>query len=773
MIDQPAITADGDVDPRRAKLDAVGLALEKYKKEAMDWRAHYDQRFIDAENQFNEAMVPLKDAREKQGPTPRERDIHQSAPDNITRSTTIVISSRKQDMLFPTRALNFDIEAVQDAKAAMQANPQPGMAQGQATAMEGMDEAADKMEKLCASDLETCQYAKVARKAIFDGDKYGTGVLFGPFPKRRREIYTTVNAGMIGMAVREDDYAGFESWDPWDFYPQPARCIEESEYAFKLEMLTRTQVKSLAKQPGFDAAQIKRLLKEFPNPELGELGKRPLFVRGNGSGGDAEATMKGRYPVWRYIGPIDRECLGYMMSDAETGKPPVSEDGDPLSVEAHYGLDELDDDDLHHNYISEVWVSHGIVIKAVPFPTFEEADRLPLYVTQYEKDPAAIFGFSVGHAIRFDQAGANIALSAAFLNAMMSAGVTGGYLKGALESENGDQQLSFIRPQMFAVNPKVVPEGDIRKALTFTTVPVTIDASLALYERIKENADQHSLMPVLGPGDAKRNVTAASGIAMLLNNDNIVQRSAANAWDDDVTMPAISALVRFQNQTGRAAAHGAIGEFAVKPRATGHLLVKDQRLQHNMVLLQMAQSDPDAAILIRKDELIRQIVSDADGDNSTMLRDDKEVEALRQQQGQQPSPEQMEQETKLEIAKIEQQTKLHEVSAGIQREEIQSRANMQIAAMQMRTAAMKLASDEKVAMATVIKEMRLEEIDRENTKIITHMSETARERIAALKIEADKYKTGAQMELEAQKIADQKESRAVQLRVEKPVRIAQ
>lgn len=754
-------------NPRLAYLDRIGKKLDTRLKEAIIWRSDFDERFIDAELQYSEAEVSIKEARQKQGPA-RVRDTHQSAPDNITRSATIVIASRVKDMLFPTNGRNWDIETSKRGNATPVASGDPQMAAQEAQQVAAMQAAADmasgKMEQLCADALDACQYAKHGRDAIFDGHKYGTGVLFGPFPKRTVSVQTVLAPQGGAVAVQQAEGPAFERWDPWDFYPQPCRHIKEAEYAFGLNMLTKRQVNALSRQPGFDAEQIARLLETHKEPSLGSLADRPLFARGGKDGKDY-ATMKGRYPVWRFIGSIDRECLEHMMPEGA-----ANDSGEPQGLEQYYGIGS-EGDDPADSYMAEVWMSHGIVIKAVPLPTQELAERLPFYVYSYEIDPNACFGFGVGHVIRFDQHGANIALSSALLNAMMAAGITGAVVKGALESPNGEQ-LSLIKPQMFQLNDSRIGEGGIDAAISFKTVPVTIGPILELYDRLKQNADQHSLMPVMGPGDSKRSVTAASGIAMLLNNDNIVQRAAANQWDDEVTIPLLSALITFMKESGLAAQHGALGDFDVVPKASGHLLVKDKRLQHNMLLIQMAQNDPDAAIIIDKEKLIRQVVMDTDADADNVLRTPEAAQALREQQQPPPDPEQIKAETERYKCDKDAEVRLQEAEAMITKESIQSRTAIAVAQLNYRAAMMKLASDEKVKMADVAKEMRLSELDAEVSKMQAAIDADAKSRIAQIRSADDRFKIGAKTEIEAQKIADQKLNRQVQLATEKPVRLA-
>ena len=689
-------------------LDDLGSKLEAEKEEAVSWRTPYEQRWLDAEKQIREGYTKLSETKDI-----RTKQPHQIA-DNITKQKVRTISARIGDMLFPTNDSNFSIEN-SPIPALSPIAQTPGAEQDAAAKQQLAEQSAEQMEQTVKDYLDECNFAAQGRLAIDDGCGPGTGVIKGPFPKKvKHKATNTVQtpAGPVSSIVYEEKIAPHGSHvELRNFFPYPARNMRECPKVFELHLYTKQQAAKLADEPGFNKEQVNALLQS--EPELGALVSRPCV--------DA-AVMKDRYSIWEYHGPIPKGCLSY------------------------FGV-EVSDDDKLTVVNGEVWFCQGVVLKAV----LSDVERPPYYTWSYEKDPNSIFGYGVPHTIEHDQHAANIAWSAMLLNATQSAFPITSIAKGAYTVEAGDEKWPPRRPVI--VN---APDMDLGKVIQFTVVPSTLDTTSVIYERAKQNADEHSMLPVMAQGEPSNAVPTASGMAMLLNASNVVQRYAAKQWDDEITVPFVGAVVDWELLHGQNPANK--GVFDVIPKAASHLLVKDVQLQQSMQLLMLADN-PNNAIYFKREDLIRNVVSHLDMPSDQILNSPEEVKALQQQQAQQPNPEAIKAE--VEKYKADKQFEAAMAKAQSDKEIAQMKANADVlvARMGMQAATIQAASDERMTAE--------EQATRAN---IAALDTEAKNYQATLTDQRERQKDATKTTLEATKIVNEQASLNAELQHEDPFR---
>jgi hypothetical protein len=727
---------------RTKYLDKLGETLESQKDEAAIWRREYESRWEKSLRQFNTGIVDnLPWAKDNNQRTDTGHEKFQRAPDNITRAKTLAIIARRQDMLFTGR--NWGLRPSPDASlpdfamapiiAAEQNGASPRM-------VEAMKKAEAKrrcrnMERKINDVLEESRYSKHGRQATRDSCIIGTGVIEGPFPMVvQRRVY---NAQTGATDAVYDIVSRVEAVDPACFFPQPCRHIEEASYAFRLHIMSKTQVRGLINQPGFDPDQINRLL-GMP-PSLGVLTNNVTQSGGSASAGDSK-ILAGRYPIWKYRGPVPREALMYFG----------------------FGIPE---DDHTTEFMGEIWMSMGVVIKAT-LAADDWNPRLPYYVINYERDPDSCFGFGVPDVIAADQDTANIAWSAAKLNAMASAKPMMGMVKQYLVQEEGNYDLTQIGPFIL----KGV--DDIRKAISFATVPSTSDSILRIFEMAKRGADEHLLLPAAAGGDAAMpTAQTASGLAMVMNAGNIVQRHAANEWDDEVTIPLITALVNYEMEYGEDME--AKGDFDVVPIASTQLLVRDVRIQQGMALLELAQRNPVIGARIDTDVIAGIVLQDLQFPVEDALRSDEEVAELREKMSQQPDPETLKAQTALERQQIESETRMFEAQSANEREMMKVEGNIRVAEINRESELAKLAQQDQAQAREIMKELRIAEGEQALTKSMADMRTAVAARNQDMRDYIERLRLAQKSVTEAARLEDRRESRTVQQQVETPVRIAQ
>lgn len=706
--------------PRDVYLDGIGTKFEAEKNEAISWRAEFDNRFADAERLYRFGSMRIPDTKDER----QDKERHRKVPDNIVRQKVRTIAARIQDMVFPTNGGNFGLEhsPIPDLGPVASAMDH-GVAMDVVALKEIAAKKAQKMEQILKDYLEECDYSKVGRSLIMNGCKYGTAILKGPFPRVVKHKKRTTIQGPAGPVVQFEFDKKMcpvaEEVDVRNFFPMPARCIEECEATYELHLMTKSQVRRLAEQ-GFDPEQVNRLLAQ--EPDCGSLAERPMLARD----GTSAAVLKNKYPIWERRGPLPRECLSY------------------------FGI-ELPEEDNLTTVHGQVWFSQGITLKAAPSDL--EDDTQIYHVWCYEKDPDSIFGYGVPHACAADQEAANLAWSAAVLNAMASAIPITAFLKGALEAQDGDMQWPPQKPLIL----KNLTE-DLGKAVQFQVIPSTVGDSLAIYERAKQNADEHTMLPFMAAGDATKAQQTASGFAMAINEINIVQKQAAQSWDDDITARIIPAFVDWYMLHGDD--DEAKGDYDVVPQVTSHNLIKDLQAQQLMQLLMLADNPGNSAYLNRE-KIIRNLAGALDGAMDDVLNSPEQVQEAQAQQAPPPDPRlEIEQ---MRMAEAEKQ-RAHEMEMA----RFKMQVDLQVSQNTLAAADIKAAAQTQLAQDDMAVRERIAAQSEQTKRLQADID-------ARLKLrdqDAKDRKAAADLRLKAHQITAKERSEQRQIAVEKPVRLA-
>lgn len=728
--DMPGVGAEEMVAREQARvqaLDDIGLHLEKLKDEAVQWRAQHEIEWTQDYLQYNLAMRAAMADSKRTGSSPqgtKEASYRQTA-DNITRSKVIITSARLGDMLFPTNEANWalDITPKPDIPDAKIPTPPPvddgqgNMQAGQWTPEQLLEAKREVARGACTSMSDTIKdqlgeslYDEQGRAAIFDGCLYGTGVLRGPVLKSRcRHTYSAdsgYNRQMIEAAVPTVEHV-----DLWSFFPQPSRNMEECEHAFRLHILPPRMVRKLVRSPGFDALQIARLLKE--QPVHGAL--VTAAVERGAIRPDANAVLTGRYAVWEYRGPMPKSAFAAFVDGVVAQGVITFEQGIEI-------LNELDNDPLSE-IDCEVWFSQGKVIK-MALSTLTPGD-LGYYVFNYEPDPNSLFGHGVAFLCRDDQHAVNQLWHAMMLNSMMSAGPQIGVRKGSVVPQPGegrDGNFAADKPRVWALSDDT---PDITKAFSVFIIPNVTDKIMGLYERTKQNADEHTMTPLIAQGEPTQAVPTSSGMAMLMNAANVVMRRLAKAWDDGITVPLINAF--YDWNMAHNPDDSIRGDYNVIPKGASHLLIKDVQAQHIQFATQLFSTNPILQPYMKAGPFARKNIEILDLAPSEMLYTDDEVRQAQQAQGQQPNPDvikaqalmaqaqasdkRAEADVAMSQHKMEFETNERNLSHQERMADINARENiqsmqLQVSQNQLYLAMAQMQSDERIAMQQMIVDLQ-------------------------------------------------------------------
>lgn len=719
---QPPVEVDDEeakmrLQRRQARMDGVGSGLESGFKEAVTWRGDAEREWLSNLAQFESGKALESPTKEGNG----EIADYRRTGDNITRPAVLLATSRVSDMLFPTSDRNWDITPSPDAAVPDFVAPEADEAGNPLSEaiIEQLEQ--EEAETRCRAmrtqiddQLQESNYSGIGRDAIFDAMLYGSGVVKGPFARTKLCRKPDPETGQWKRQFSEEPTATATFVDLFAFYPKPCRNMAECEGVYELHLMNSSRLRDLADEPGFSRSQVKRALKT--EKRYAGLASSPLFMRANMAGGSNQVnvTLDNRYPVVEFTGDMPTDTvidftqglLDEAAVDEETG---------------HSIIAKLADDELIAVRCN-VWFVNGVVIKIALRPV---DDNMPLYhVYNYEKRPDTPFGKGLPFVLRDDQLAAEQLWHAMMLNAIMSSGIQLAVKKGALEPigpNNKSYDMTFTRPRLWEFGDDI---EDINKAIQAFVVPNVIASIMPVYERAKQNGNEHAMLPAIAQGDATSAVPTSSGLSMLMNAANIVTRQLAKAWDDDVTTPLINAMYDWNLAHGKDEAKG---DYVVIPRGVSHLLVKDVQAQRFLFALQTYSANPELMGRMKWDEWARTGLVVMELDAGKLLMDEKEYEAKASQQ--QPPPD-------ARVIAEQNRAKQIENEFAIRQQELVIRQAE--AASKTETDRWEAASRERVAQLNY--QVALAGLD-------------ARERAEMAKIDKDMQSDGLWARLEAEKLA--------------------
>jgi hypothetical protein len=553
---------------------------------------------------------------------------------NLTRSKTNAWEARLADMLFPTDDRNWGIAPT----------PVPEMEEAQDEGQKQQAEAmvaeakkrAEAMEREIDDQLRESSYNIRCRDAIHDGCVLGTGIMKGPVTSQRpqRKWGKAEDGPMAGthvLAIVEDPRPEYRRVDPWAFFPDmSARTMDEAQFTFERHLFTAKDMKRLAQLPSFNSDAIRSVLKEASRENLPDYITQLRAITGAG-----DKANDGRYIVWEYHGPLERE-------DVETLCNCMGRDD----------LQDVEVDDLQEVLV-QVWFCQGKVIKFSP--AFLDSGDSLYSVWNFEKDDAGIFGFGVPYLMRDSQAAINGAWRIMMDNTGLSAGPQIVVNKGAITPADNDYTLR--RNKVWFNNDPSMPAQNAFYAFQIDSRQAELANIIAL---ARQFADDETNLPLVAQGESASHQTqTAQGMSILQNAANVVFRRAVKNWDDDLTIPTIRRAYDWNMQFNDN--EDIKGDMEVDARGSSVLLVREIQAQNLMAITTNWTVHPVLGQLLKPADAARKTLQAHMLAADEIIKTDQEIEAearQAQEQGGQPDPEMMKLQVQQQIAEMEAQVKL-------------------------------------------------------------------------------------------------------------------
>ena len=494
----------------------------------------------------------------------------------ITRVKCISMLSRIMNLMFPGNERNWELKASPspdmdpgDVKQAVDELVAKRQAAGldPAVTQDMVDHAiqslansrADMLAKIIDDQLQelggdqTADFISLNRKVALSGIRYGAGVLRGPFVREIRKSSWQQAANGQFAPVEITLYKPQYDFLPlWDFYPDMGGSSLPGDGYFVRMVMTRSELRRLAKRPGFFEKQITDYLKSDTKgnykPKEYEIELRSMGTRANVS--DTQSDPQGKYEVIAWYGPISAKKL------VEVG----------ASVPEEMMADDVE---------AELWMVDGKVIKGDINPWRKMGVELrTVHTFVFDEDETSPVGNGLPNVVRDSQMSVCAATRMALDNASVTCGPN---LEMNTQLLMAEQDITSIEPY------KIWYRDDDGQTAQFPAVRnIEIQGHLpelqALVGMFMQFADMETFVGAATGGDMEKMpsepMRTAAGASMLRGDAALPFKDIVRNFDG-FTQSVIESLVQFNRKFNPSLAPA--GDFNVIARGATSLIAKEVR----------------------------------------------------------------------------------------------------------------------------------------------------------------------------------------------------
>lgn len=313
----------------------------------------------------------------------------------ITRTKVIGTLSRLMEMLFPQTEKNWAVkpgsapeltsEDLQHVLDTLQQLHDQAGEQGdipseviEKAVVAFASERAEAMSATIDDQLSHMEYVTLARKVVFSGINYGTGLLKGPLIRKvKTRTWNRDSATGRYMAIEQSKlYPFYEFCSVWEWYPDlSAKTIDQMDGSFFRHIMSRQAVSDLANRPDFFGNVIREYLAAHTSGNYIEEWWEQMLRR---EGDKKNITdLSGRkfqlLEWWGSMPGHELRATGVKIPDSQLGE----------------------------QFEANVWTLGDATIKAIITPYLTK--RRPYKVFIYEEDDINLLGSGLPEVIRDSQ----------------------------------------------------------------------------------------------------------------------------------------------------------------------------------------------------------------------------------------------------------------------------------------------------------------------------------------------------------------------------------
>lgn len=367
---------------------------------------------------------------------------------------------------------------------------------------------AKKAEKRVYDWLVESDYRSHMRKVLFDAARLGSGVIKGPYSIVRKAI-KMIKRNEKGeldpkVIVQSKVVPGVKWVSTWNFFPDPCcgEDVQEGDFAWERDLITRKRLRDLKKQEHYLKGQIDRVIKEGPNRCL--IDNPDL---------EASSLRLQQYEIWYFNGYMSR-------ADFLTVNP-----------------DEKIDETVEDVHVLATLVNDS-VIRAVQQPL--DSGAITYYAMPWVRRTGCWLGVGVAEQLDMPQRLLNGAVRAMINNAGMTAGSQIAMHKGALYPSDGQWEMTPDKLWLVKENSTL---DDIRKAIISLPLVNVTPQLITVIELAFRLAEESTSIPLVTQGQSGQTQPETLGGMQLQNNNaNQLLRDIGYNCDDYITTRMIKSF---------------------------------------------------------------------------------------------------------------------------------------------------------------------------------------------------------------------------------------
>ena len=585
----------------------------------------------------------------------------------LTRRLRNMVDARLSDLLFPSDNRSFVcnpspiadiIQAKNEISSANQDLSTNAIVPGStvadfASALNELQSEAEvrasRMQRQIDDRLAESKWPAKARRAISDAIDLGTGIVKGPVAamRRKRSYWPDPSTSQLTLSITDELVPTVEYVDVWNFYPDmSATHIDDCADVAEVHVMTKTELKALRDQPGFNSAAIEMIVQAGPSANT-RVGKQQVRDNVNASVSEVQ-----RFCVWEYHG---------MISGAD--------------INACCDVQEHDDTE---EYSSVVWFCNGTVIKAIVQP-LDKIHKHIYSVIWWQRDKSSIFGIGLADETRDQASSANGSFRAMLDNQGLTLGPQIVYDDTVIQPVDGN--LEYSPNKLWR---KTDPSTDVRTAFSFFQTESRINELMLVFNRSKELMDEVATAPAFAAGSEQPNYTnTILGTSLAYNASTLWTRRFVRHWDDDMIEPLIGRMIDWEMDFNPD--ESIKGDHQLIAKGIGGLIELEgqgQRMTQFITIAQQLGVPPKDKL-----RLLRMFAKSLKIDPDSCLPTEEELKAMPAEG---PSPAQLKMEQQSNNAKMVHDAKLQ--ALAVKKAELEGNADMY--ARREKLALMELASKE-------------------------------------------------------------------------------
>ena len=532
---------------------------------------------------------------------------------------------------------------------------------------------AERMERLVHDQLLQSDWFNTLEAFITDLVTFPTAFIKTTYDYSTTMAVTTVE-GQITMEQVEKLIAKDERVSPFDMYPSPdQKTINDGSMIERLK-LSRSEVYGCLDKPGYDNANILKVLEEVDGSGFASWQSNVDSTRRYSENHSTDFSgQDGSIYGLRFLGPVSVDKMldwGYSIEDLLAQgyiKESLDEHGLPAPRDRYREID-----------IDAILIGNH-VIKAVP--NMDPEGKRPYYAASYRKVPGSFWGKSVAMLSSPHQRLVN-ATARALSNNMGIA--SGPQIVVYTDRLPNGETLQSITPLKIWQMTSDERGGNNQKPIEFFSPESNAKELMAVYQYYFDSVGEVTGIPrasyASDPTRSMPGANTASGLAMLLETASKQIKQAVRNIDTGVIEPRLQYQFR-TNMMDPEISNSYKGDMQIQAIGAKSIVAKAVENQRAIELLQATANPLDSELLGKKGRAAIYKSIERNYDMQGLVPTEEEIDAAEQQKAEQP-PQPTPEQTKLETEKIRAEVRIKDQEMENQNSEAQRQLDLQIAQME-------------------------------------------------------------------------------------------